>query len=291
MAQPPENWSVVNMLNWGTDYFKEKNIVSPRLSIEWLLADVLGIKRLDLYMQFDRPLTTKELGTIKPLILRRAKHEPLQYITGQAEFFNTIIKVTRDTLIPRPETEQLVETILAEHNVSDSLRVLDVGTGSGCIALAIKKERPTWEVNAMEISLKALEVAKSNAELNNLDISFIQGDLYNWENCGLTKGYDLVVSNPPYITESERNSIEEQVINYEPELALFTQDINSTYSALIAMGLYILKPKGKIYFETNENYNNDVLELFNSAYWTAKPLSDYSGKKRFIRGLLSGNHI
>ena len=276
------------MLNWGTDYFKERNIPAPRLSIEWLLAEVLGIKRLDLYMQFDRPLTKTELATLRPLVIRRANHEPLQYITGSTVFFNSEIKVTPDTLIPRPETEQLVEMILSEHFESGSLRVLDIGTGTGCIPIAIKKERPTWDVSALELSPEALLVAKENARLNKLDISFTEGDMDKWQEYDFGGQFDIIISNPPYIKESERDSIEPQVINYEPELALFTKDINATYSSLITLAQGLLKDHGKLFLETNENYNSEALELFNPAHWAAAPLTDYSSKKRFIRGLLSG---
>ncbi|MEX0771720.1 MAG: peptide chain release factor N(5)-glutamine methyltransferase [Balneolales bacterium] len=288
MSQSLENWSVVKMLNWGTDYFKEKNIISPRLSIEWLLSDVLGIKRLDLYMQFDRPLTKGELAAIKPLILRRSRHEPLQYITGSTEFFNTVIKVNRDTLIPRPETEQLVEILLTENQGAGPLRVLDVGTGTGCIAIALKKERPEWEVIGMDISKEALKVAQTNSVLNELDITFIHGDLYNWEHIALDKGFDLVVSNPPYITEPERSSIEEQVIRYEPEMALFTKDIKSTYLAIAALSQHLLKSGGRLYLEANEHHTETLIGLFNTMVWKAESLKDYSNKNRFIRAFLLG---
>lgn len=276
------------MLNWGTDYFKSKNIISPRLSIEWLLAEVLGVKRLDLYMQFDRPLTKAELATLKPLILRRSKHEPLQYITGSTEFFNTAIKVNRDTLIPRPETEQLVETLLLENQQTESLRVLDIGTGTGCIAIAIKKERPAWDVVGMDVSKAALKLAKLNSENNNLNITYVHGDLNNWEPDSLSNSFDLIISNPPYITESERSSIEEQVIKYEPELALFTKDINATYQGIVKLSHHLLKPEGKVYLETNEHYSETILTLFNPKVWNCDALSDYSNKKRFIRAFLLG---
>ncbi|MEX0929192.1 MAG: peptide chain release factor N(5)-glutamine methyltransferase [Balneolales bacterium] len=291
MTQTTENWNVVSMLNWGTEYFRERNIISPRLSIEWLLAEVLGIKRLDLYMQFDRPLSRKELAAVKPLILRRAKHEPLQYITGSTEFFNAVIKVTPDTLIPRPETEQLVEILLSENKQEGPLRILDVGTGSGCIAIAIKKERPGWAVSALEISREALNVAKTNAELNKTEIAFAQGDLYGWQDTGLKNGYDIVVSNPPYITESEREALDEQVKRYEPEPALFTGDIKATYTALGDMARQLLRPGGRLYLETNEHHCETLLSLFDADIWTAEALTDYGNKRRFIRGFLSGKVV
>lgn len=287
MPDSSGNWSVVGMLNWGTDYFKERNISSPRLSIEWLLADVLGVKRLDLYMQFDRPLSKSELSSLKPLILRRSKHEPLQYITGATEFFNTVIKVNRDTLIPRPETEQLVEIILSENQQPGPMRVLDVGTGTGCIALALKKERPEWQIFGIDISQEALMMAQSNSQLNNLSVDFIHGDLFNWNNSLLKKGFDLIISNPPYITEAERVSTEEQVINYEPSIALFTKDIRKTHLALEKIGRDLLKSKGGLYLETNEHHIEDMLAVFSPDFWSARAAADYSDKKRFIVAFLS----
>ncbi|MEX2395491.1 MAG: peptide chain release factor N(5)-glutamine methyltransferase [Balneolales bacterium] len=288
MPKSPGNWSVVRMLNWGTDYFKEKNVISPRLSIEWLLADVLGVKRLDLYMQFDRPLSPSELEVLKPLIHRRARQEPLQYITGSTEFFNTVIKVNQHTLIPRPETEQLVELVLSENEQEGPLRVLDVGTGTGCIALAIKKERPGWDVTGMDYSKEALEVARANSQLNDLSVSFIHGDMYNWKTMGLEKYFDIIISNPPFITESERSQIEEQVLKYEPEMALFTKDIEATYLALAELGQNLLKTEGKLYLEINEHLYESLAQLFNPEIWKIEMLKDYSDKKRFIRAFLLG---
>src|SRR5690606_6466742 len=139
------DWTVLRMLEWATAYFESKGIPSPRLSIEWLLGEVLSLKRLDLYLQHDRTLTTSELDTLRGWVLRRGKHEPLQYITGSTDFYNCTINVTPAVLIPRQETEQLVDKILQGHSETHQ-RVLDVGTGSGCIAIAIKKARPDWHV-------------------------------------------------------------------------------------------------------------------------------------------------
>ena len=131
------------MLEWATGYFRQKEVESPRLSIEWLLAHILDIKRLDLYLSYNRPLSPDELERLRPLVKRRAEHEPLQYITGSTEFLHTRIEVNNSVLIPRPETEQLTENILSAHPNEPPLKVLDVGTGSGCIAIALAFSRPS----------------------------------------------------------------------------------------------------------------------------------------------------
>ncbi len=146
MPETPDEWNVLSMINWGTGYFEKKGIPSPRLSIEWILADILSLKRLNLYIQFERPLSKDELKRIREYVKRRARHEPLQYIIGYTEFMNAKINVNPDVLIPRPETEQLTELILEEHPGNTGLNVLDIGTGSGCIAIALKMEHPDWNI-------------------------------------------------------------------------------------------------------------------------------------------------
>ena len=146
MTNTPVEWTVLSLLEWGTGYFDKKGIKNSRLSIEWLLADVLKIKRLNLYLVFDRPVSEGELQLIKPMIKRRAAHEPLQYITGETDFLNARIKVTPDVLIPRPETEELVDKVLNNHNTEKELKVLDIGTGSGCIPIALKIKNRHWKI-------------------------------------------------------------------------------------------------------------------------------------------------
>jgi release factor glutamine methyltransferase len=154
------DWTVLRMLEWATGYFEQKRVPSPRLSIEWLLAHVLGVKRLELYLQFDRPLTAAELEWLRELVRRRARHEPLQYITGSTAFYHAEIMVTPAVLIPRPETEELVEMILNDHP-SGKRSLVDLGTGSGCIPIACKMERPDWEVSGVELFDEALKSTRS----------------------------------------------------------------------------------------------------------------------------------
>src|SRR5690554_505403 len=177
MPKPPAYWTVLSMLEWATAYFEKNAIKSPRMSIEWLLAHILSIKRLDLYLNYDRPLTDAELAQLRPLVKRRAMHEPLQYIVGETDFHHAKIKVEPGVLIPRQETEQLVEIILENHK-EDFFRVIDLGTGSGCIPIALKMERSGWELNGTDISEKALSIAKKNAALNSVDVNFFMDDIF-----------------------------------------------------------------------------------------------------------------
>lgn len=284
MASQNDEWNVVSMLNWATEYFEKKNIESPRLSIEWILSDILEIKRLDLYMQFDRPLTADELAAIKPLVKRRAAHEPLQYITGSAEFFNVTLTVNKNVLIPRPETEQLVELILQDYS-SQSISVVDLGTGSGCIPIALKKEKPDWDIHAVEISKDALELAKANSNSCETEVSFYHHDFTKTWPEAISK-MDVIVSNPPYVLESERDKLDEQVNAYEPGLALFTDNLEDIYKPIIIQAQERLKKQGALYLEIHEDYSELILSFFDENLWDAKSITDYAGKPRFIKAAL-----
>ena len=271
------------MLEWATDYFKEKNIPDPRLSIEWLLADTLDIKRLDLYLKFDRPLSERELDRLRPLVKRRADHEPLQYILGFTEFMNARIRVGPEVLIPRIETEQLVELILEHYPDQDASRnVLDIGTGSGCIPVALKMERTQWEITGIDISEPALELARENAEANGVDVSFLKGDILNWESLALEGAYDIVVSNPPYVHPAEKEVLEKQVTEFEPSVALFTDDLEKIYKCIIQCSGEWLRDGGRLYLELHEHHAQEIADLFEPSGWDVTIRQDYEKKSRFI---------
>lgn len=275
------DWTVVEMLEWATAYFEERSIPAPRLSIEWLLAHVLQVKRLDLYLKFDRPLSRLELDTLKPLVQRRALHEPLQYITGSTDFYNITLNVTSDVLIPRPETEQLVDMILKNHPDKEAVTVLDVGTGSGCIALALKKARPEWDITAIDISDDALAVARINAERASLDVAFHHGDLGTYRP---DKKMDIIVSNPPYVHRHESEELERQVLEYEPVTALITDDPAGIYSGLLKLCRVAMAPDGTFYFEINESDGNDLVTLCRRELFDCRLHKDDARKPRFISG-------
>ena len=282
MSRKVEEWTVLSMLEWGTDFFEEKNIPDPRHSIEWLLAETLNIKRLDLYLKFDRPLSPKELDKLRPMVKRRAQHEPLQYIIGYTDFMNARISVNEQVLIPRIETEQLVEIILDDQQSEEELSVLDIGTGSGCIPVALKMERPNWDVFGIDISEGALTVARDNAEQNNAEVSFSKGDILNPTSISVQDPLDLVVSNPPYVKPEEKEILEPQVKDYEPAEALFFDDIEKMYNNIIEFASQKLTNNGSLYLELHENYSQQILDLFNDQKWSARIENDYDKKPRFI---------
>lgn len=282
MTKVSTEWTVLSMLEWATDYFEKKEIRNPRLSIEWLLADVLDVKRLDLYLMHDRPLTNLDLEKLKPSIKRRAKHEPLQYILGSTEFFGLSFLVDSNVLIPRPETEQLVEIILNDYQDQQDFNVIDVGTGSGCIPITLKSKRPNWNVVGVDISESALNLAKQNAKLNNVEVDFINSDLFQIDQFSNLGKFDLLISNPPYIEENEKPTLDKEVIAFEPGDALFCSSTLEMYSALRSLSTEIVKPNGSIFLELNERFGNEVRDTFQTELWAPKLVKDYDSKDRFL---------
>lgn len=224
-----ETWIVLKIIQWTTEYLDGKGIEKPRLDSEVLLAHLLKLDRVGLYLNFDKPLSKDELSSFREMVKRRGSREPLQYITKRQEFWSLSFKVTPDVLIPRPETEILVEEALkaVRREISDvnrPLKILDLCTGSGCIAISIAHELKDSVIYAADASEAALAIAKENAETNGvLDrIIFLHGDLYealvSHSSCPMS--YDLIVSNPPYVKSSDIPNIQPEVRNFEPRIAL-----------------------------------------------------------------------
>lgn len=280
--QKEELWTVLRMLEWATEYFKEKNIPDPRHSIEWLLADVLGCKRLDLYLAYERPLSPAELDQIRPLIKRRAAHEPLQYIIGYTDFMNCRIEVNPSVLIPRIETEQLVELLLEKTQDlhANPLNLLDIGTGSGCIPLAIKQMVPAWNCFGLDNSGEALKCARKNAEINNLDITFFEGDLFKLgQSEAENRQWNIIISNPPYIHPAEKSSIQKQVTEYEPEEALFHEHPLRVYRSITEFARH---KKALLFLELNDRISGEILEVVKSNYPDVQLHHDLDKNPRFI---------
>lgn len=223
---------LIDVLRLSTTYLGDHGSSTARLDSELLCAQALGIRRLDLYLQFDRPLDEHELTAIRELVRRRGKGEPVAYITGTREFYGRSFTVTKDVLIPRPDTETIVERALdALRALEGPARVADLGTGSGCIAITLAAEVPGADVVATDVSGAAIEVARGNAERLDVVATFVES---SWADA-LDGSFDLVVSNPPYVTTAELDGVDRDVRDFEPHGALLGgEDGLDAYRALLA---------------------------------------------------------
>ena len=282
--------TVLEAINLSTDFLAKKNIESPRINSEHLLAHVLNCKRLDLYLSFDRPLKEEEIDMYRELIRRRGKAEPLQYIIGSVEFFGLEFMINKSVLIPRPETEILVEKIIECCDRNIPIKILDVGTGSGNIAVSLAKNLPCCSVVAIDISEDALETASENSLLNNTDkqIVFKKYDFMN-ENNLEQDSFDLIVSNPPYVSAEEFPSLRPELKVYEPRIALTDNgDGLNFYRSIAATAKILLKTKGKIFFEVGEGQAENVKNiLLQNNFSEIGIFKDYSNIDRVIKGVLS----
>lgn len=251
-------------------------IENPSLNAGIILEEITGIKRLSLPLNYKSELDEKKIILIRNMLEKRCINEPLQYILGYTEFYGYRIEVTPDVLIPRPETEFLIETI--HKQISNPLRIIDIGTGSGAIAIVLKKLFPQAEVVAVDISFQALKVAQANADLNEVEINFIHTDIYSME----LGNFDLIVSNPPYITEEEYSKLPIEVKEFEPQLALVGQESGLYfYRKIIELSNEILNPCGSIYFEIGENQAKDIEDISkHHNYSNVKTIKDLAGKDR-----------
>jgi len=234
----------------------------------------------------DLRLSESELLAQRQIVKRLQNSEPIQHITGYTEFYNLTLKVTADTLIPRPETEELVDLILNE-NANLDLQVLDIGTGSGCIPISLKRNRSNWTVSGLDISGEALKVAISNADYNQVNISWIQNDILTNK---LQESYDIIVSNPPYVLESDKAEMNPNVLAFDPHLALFVSDEDPLlfYKRILELCQSHLNPNGKIYFEIHEKYGNEIKKLLESNYFhQVNVIKDLQGKDRMVTGIFS----
>lgn len=229
----------------------------------------------------------KQKDELSSILERLVSFEPIQYILGETEFFGLPFIVNENTLIPRPETEELVELILAENTKSD-LRILDIGTGSGAIAIALAKQMNDAKVSAWDISFKALDVAVLNSKINNVDIEFKRVDVLG--DCPKDKQFDIIVSNPPYVLESEKGSMEDNVLQYEPYTALFVPDNDALlfYRRIAHIAKDLLSPNGKLYFEINQAKGKDTIEMLeNKGFSNVALFQDLSKRDRMVRAELN----
>lgn len=281
-GQQMEIWTVLRMVQWGTEYFRKKRVDSPRLTIELLLAHVLGLKRFDLYMQFDRPLLEEELAPLREMVKRRAAGEPLQYILEEAPFHGRMFLVRPGVLIPRPETELLVDEALRR---TQALRCLDVGTGSGCIAVTVAAERPGTEVIAIDVSEKALEIARENAARLGTDhIDFRRVDFFNDAEVAALGSFDLIISNPPYIAEADVADLQREVRDHEPRIAVTDGgDGLAFYRRFARLAPTLLRREGTMFLELGYDQAAGVRALFEQAGFEVDIYTDLNRIDRILR--------
>jgi release factor glutamine methyltransferase len=283
-------WTILDMITWGTGYLTEKKIDDARLTIELLLSHVLKFQRIQLYTKFDQPLSEQELGQFKALLKRRLSNEPLQYITGETEFLGLKFFVEKSVLIPRPETELLVDQALkfiTQRFPSDApITILDLGTGSGCIAVSLAVKLPSASVTAVDISPDALAVAARNAERNGVQdrVHFLHGDIHTLQASTFPERFHCILANPPYISSAELLLVAADVKEHEPLLAL-TDNANGLtfYPEIAHFASAALTADGFVGVEHAYEQSDNVLGIFTQAGFSApKVVTDFQGVKRHL---------
>jgi release factor glutamine methyltransferase len=261
-----DTWTMQKLLNWVTEYLAAKGIESPRLSAELLLSHVLGLKRIELYTQFNRQVPQQQLDQLHELVKRAGLHEPVSYLTGKAEFYSIELDITADCMIPRPETELLVQRAIEYLRTRSGVQyVCDLCTGSGCIAVAIAKNFPDARITATDISAAALEVAARNVEKHRLTerVRLLRGDLFEPVIQQLdVSQFDLIVCNPPYVSTAEYENLDKNIKDYEPESALLAgEDGMDVYRRIIEKVDEFLKPGAALMLEIGYAQGPAVTEL------------------------------
>ena len=250
-----------------------------------LLEDLFGIDWNQQLMNPDLRIDEHQHYQLSEAVKRLLAGEPVQYVTGIARFNDLLLKVSPAVLIPRPETEELVQKISTSLPKEKTIRIWDIGTGSGCIAIALAKQFPHAEVIAFDVSGEALQIAKENAESNGAKVTFVHDDVLNPTSSYFNQPVDLVVSNPPYVCDSERASMEANVLDWEPEKALFVpnDDPLRFYRQILALAKKQLNSDGQVWFEINERMGEEMLSLCRQiGFSNAEVLEDFAGKSRFI---------
>lgn len=282
-TQPGPPWTILKILQWTTGFLTEKGSKSGRLDAELLLSHVLNLERIHLYTQFDRPLVQDELDAYRALIKRRANGEPIAYIVGHRAFWTLELLTTPAVLIPRPDTETLVRAALKRIPDDSTQKLVDIGTGTGAIALAIASERPHLQIAATDISADALAIAKENARKHELDhrVEFFHGDLLDplpapWNSP------DIIVSNPPYIADEERSLMTRSVLDFEPAEALFAgSDGLDIIKRLTPAAFAALTPGGHLLIEIGFRQGQALQQLLKEqGFQHIEILKDYGDQDR-----------
>ena len=282
--------------NYKTNFLQELSSLYEEQEIDSFFYIILeklhGLKRIDLALNPQTVMDGANLKQWKNIVSELKKQRPVQYILGETEFYGLHFLVNENTLIPRPETEELVELIIESTNYelrNTKLKVLDIGTGSGCIAISLAKHLPTSEVYAIDVSEEALATAKKNAELNKVAIDFISTNILDVITltavAGLDKQFDIIVSNPPYVRNLEKDEIKPNVLEYEPHLALFVDDIDPLlfYRKIAELAKKNLNENGKLYFEINQYLGKETIKLLEDfGFRNVELKKDIYGNDRMI---------
>ncbi|MBU2940631.1 peptide chain release factor N(5)-glutamine methyltransferase [Lacinutrix sp. C3R15] len=256
-----------------------------------LIESYCHFTRLKLALEPEKTISKAEEELLLQALNRLKEQEPIQYIIGETEFYGLPFKVNKNTLIPRPETEELVEWVIASRKKNTPLTILDIGTGTGCIAISLAKNLPNATVYALDVSAKAIEKAKENAALNDVEVEFIEADILKEKSWNLKFSnlkFDIIVSNPPYVRNLEKQEMSTNVLANEPHIALFVEDNNPLqfYSAITTFAIANLKPKGELYFEINEYLGKEMIALLQENNFENIELKqDIFGKDRMLKGI------
>jgi release factor glutamine methyltransferase len=281
----PSHWTVLSLIEWSTQYLTERRFDEARLHVELLLARVLKLNRLNLYLQFDRPLTSEELASFKQMFKRRLAHEPLQYILGDTSFMGLSLKIDRRALVPRPETEILVEQALQLLRASDAAepRVLDIGSGSGNISLAIAHHVPRCRVDSLDVSDEAIDLSRENqTALGIHNVVFLRADIFG--DLPPAGTYDLIVSNPPYVSLEEFTLLEPEVRDYEPRLAVTDEADGLRFLKQIGRtAMKVIAPGGTLMVEIAYNQEEAARRIFAESGWRIDDVTkDFAGHPRIV---------
>lgn len=290
VASAAAEWTVRKVLDWTTQHLKKHGSETPRLDAEILLAHARDCQRIQLYTHYNEPVTEPQRTMMRELVRRRAQAEPVAYLVGHREFFGLSFRVTPAVLVPRPETETLVLELLALAKPIPHPSVLDIGTGSGCLAIAAAMHLPSAVVTAIDISPAALEVARGNAARHNLDgrVKFAEGDLFSPLDSGAR--FHFIVSNPPYVADSEMDTLPADVRRHEPALALQAgPDGLDVIRRIVTAAPVRLQPGGWLLLEFSPEQSAGVQELLRSSGALGPPqiIKDASGHARVAKARLS----
>ena len=285
--------SLDDLLSWGKQTLKNAEIDDFAISAEVLLRSLLSLSRSELILSIQQNVPSQIEQDYRRLISKRSQHVPLQHLTGIVDFYNVEIKCDNRALIPRPETEILVESVIHLLKNTNAPKILDIGIGSGNISIALAKNLPDSFVTGVDISQDALDLAASNVKLNHVEsqISFSRGDILDTqfnETLGL---FDCVVSNPPYVPSSEKDRLQPEVTRYEPAIAIFCDGDPLIFYKTITMNIsYILRPKGILAFEAGLGQARAVENFMKPAFDDITILKDLAGLERIITGIYAGTH-